>query len=849
MINTKNNLSFIWNDYLAWFSKNNNNTEYNKNLEKILPILQDFILFFEKSVINFKNLSFSEFISKIKNLIENKKQLNDYLKFEKYKKQLIKLNQESFVNAVLNKNIEGNFTNIYLKRFYWKLVQKVIENEIPNSDSTYLDKIVSKFSSDDKDSALWSKDKIILENDRRIKNYPQNRQYEFLKREAAKTRKIAPLKTLFEKSIELILTVKPCLMLSPLTVSNFFKDIDFKFDTVIFDEASQIRPENAISSLFRAKQVIVVGDKEQMPPSDIFLKIGRENEFENEESEDEGLSEGYDSLLNLAEAKLESIKLKWHYRSKFEELIYTSNREIYKNLVTFPNSETANEFEGLKFELANWDEKISDENKMIKKAIEVLKKIIEKYQDKYSVGFVVFNAKVLQLLETKVDLFISQNPEFSFFFDENKNEPFFIKNIENVQGDERDIILFLLNNRRNNDGRINVHFGFINREESGYKRLNVAITRAKKGLILISTFDHSEVDWARSDKRGVKLLHEFMKNAKLGVNKLEDQVQVERDFDSKFEEEVYNKLVEKGLEVRKQVGSSGYRIDLAIVHKNFTNKYVLAIECDGASFHSSKTSRDRDRLRQQILESRGWKIHRIWSTDWFKNPDNQIAIILEKLNSIYQKSDENIEKTSQNLENKSYIEVVKSQNWFDYYPDIEKIIEENQGYFSTLRNKVKTEIVKQILQLTGAISRKNYENIIKRLENEERVTYSIKILAEKLVWNIAKIEETYNGAFVVPFEYNFKFRQSLSEKTKRRILDIHPDEIKDFILTFLNITNASMNLDDFCKEIAKKIQASISINLKQKTYVENILNDLAVNENKIEKTLNGDYRIKKNNLF
>ncbi|MCU9933296.1 hypothetical protein NWQ33_05455 [Mycoplasmopsis cynos] len=221
-------------------------------------------------------------------------------------------------------------------------------------------------------------------------------------------------------------------MLSPLTVSQFFKDIDFKFDTVIFDEASQIKPEAAISSLFRAKQVIIVGDKEQMPPSNFFGSVSNEDNDSEIKNVDEDVSSGFDSLLSLAEGALNSIKLKWHYRSLFEELIYTSNSEIYKDLITFPSAKNPSKFEGLKFFKVEYDE-MKSEDALIKKTMSILKELISKYKDKYSVGIVVFNVDIVNKVENELEKFIHNNPKLNYFFDENKKEPFFIKNIDAVK--------------------------------------------------------------------------------------------------------------------------------------------------------------------------------------------------------------------------------------------------------------------------------------------------------------------------------------------------------------------------------------------------------------------------------
>ncbi|EIE41790.1 hypothetical protein MCANUFG4_01841 [Mycoplasmopsis canis UFG4] len=837
----KDNILPIFDKYIKTLHKNKEEMKNHiNNLKKVSENIEFFISLFDNNIVNFKRMSLEEFNSKIITLLTGMDSINSYISFINAKNRLSNLGQSSFVNAIFENSIDSDFENIFLRKFYEKLVESIIENEMPHLDSVLLNQNVNLFKEKDKEANILARDKIVLENDKRIKSslsFPAaNSQYMLLKKESNKTRAIMPFKQFFEKALELILNIKPCLMLSPLTVSNFFKDVDFTFDTVIFDEASQIRPESAISSLFRAKQVIVVGDKEQMPPSNFFSSAENEEGFLEVEDSSDNFSDGYDSLLNLAEASLNSIRLKWHYRSKFEELIYTSNKEIYTDLITFPNSKSPKEFEGLRFIHANSNERISEINKTFEEAKKTIKSIIEKYQNKYSIGVVVFNSEILNQFEKEMDKFIFDNPHLKFYFDEDREESFFIKNIETVQGDERDIILFLLDNKRNANGEVSVHFGAINNSESGYKRLNVAISRAKKGLILISSFKSHEVGWFRSEQRGVKLLEKFMKNAEYGINTLEDLKQTNGGIESFFEQQVYDKLTSQGLTLKTQVGSSGFRIDLAVVHKNNPNKYILGIECDGATYHSSKSARDRDRLRQEILEARGWKIHRVWSTDWFKNPEEQVNIILNKLQELYNNPN------SADIENDNEI-VVKSftkelenqesqQEIFDAFPNVDDFIAKNSYQFINSYEGEKSRIISELFAMVGAINYKSYEAIIKKLMREERITNDIKYLASRLSKNIAFKDEFL---FIVPTspDFKFKFKESLTKETKRLLNEVHPYELRDLFITILENSKMSISLSDFCRELSNRIQSQVST-LQQKTYVLNILNEMA-EENIIQK--------------
>ncbi|MGX9358946.1 DUF559 domain-containing protein [Mycoplasma sp. 2575] len=306
--------------------------------------------------------------------------------------------------------------------------------------------------------------------------------------------------------------------------------------------------------------------------------------------------------------------------------------------------------------------------------------------------------------------------------------------------------------------------------------------------------------------------------------------------ESLFEQQVYDKLTEQGLTLKTQVGSSGFRIDLAVVHKNNPNKYILGIECDGATYHSSKTTRDRDRLRQEVLEARGWNIHRIWSTDWFKNPDAQVNIILNKLQELYNNTNSTDESEDNEEMIKSFtIELNEHENeqaTFPAFPDLDKFIEMNSLKFLKSYQGERSLIIAQLFSVAGALPYKTYEGIVKKLLREDRLTNGVKMLASKLAYGLGSKDEYL---FIVPSfsDFNFKFRESFSKETKRSIFDIHPYELRDLFITILENSYITISLDDFCRELSNRIKTQVS-NLQQKNYVLDILNKMA-KERKIQK--------------
>lgn len=794
-------------------------------LEKFVPRIQLLMSKFDKSLLNFENISFESFNNKVKGFIQFTSQFDDYVRFNFYKNSLQNLNCNNFLEAILKSNFTIDFRKIYLKQFYKKLVEHTIKTEIPYYDSIFLNNNLNLFRTRDQEIIKNNIDKIAFNLDKNIKEFlasaNSNPQYMQLKKEAAKQTSKISFRQLFANSLDFILNIKPCLMLSPLVVSWLFKNLDFKFDVIIFDEASQIRPEIAITSLYRGKQVIIAGDKEQMPPSNFFVSNYEddENGFDEDNlSAEDDFSNGFDSVLNLGEAILDSIELKWHYRSEFEELIYTSKENIYKSLKTFANARQPQSNEGLRFVYAQPDlaTKISDEQNIINKSFEILKKLINKYHNKASIGFVVLNSEVQQKVEREIEKFKLNNPKYKFFFESQTDSPFFVKNIETVQGDERDFIIFLIEGKRNSDSRIGLSFGAINRN-FGYKRLNVAITRAKKGMFLVSNFRSDEVDWFKSDNRGIKLLEQFFKNAEFGIKPAENTTADKTN--SIFANQVYLKLKEKGFNVHKQVGSSSQYIDIAVVDSKNSNHYVLGIECDGTAYKQSKTSRDRDRLRHQVFQRRGWNIHRIWSVDWFKNSEEQLQIIVDKLINLGtypDKSNNNSGIKSSNDDNYA-LRDFSSANLFEEFPDIEEIVSEfankdDANSFYQADSEQKSLIIKQVLDKSGPILYSKLATIIKNWIFEPRINPSLKDKINNWIFPVAKIQDN----FVIPLNADFKFRQSKTLATQRNILEIHDNELKNCILTIFEHNNIAISLSEMTREICNRTQNNFRATFSQK---------------------------------
>ena len=442
-----------------------------------------------------------------------------------------------------------------------------------------------------------------------------------LKRELAKQRRIMPIRKLFSEIPNLLLTLKPCLMMSPLSVSVFLEAESYKFDVVIFDEASQVYTENAIGAIARGKQVIITGDSKQLPPTNFFQASVSENDYDQDDDEED--IPVFDSVLEEANM-LPERTLRWHYRSKHESLIAFSNMTIYKNrLITFPSNLENSKNNGVEYihvPGGYYDRGGRRGNVIEAKRVAELVFDHIKTRPQRSLGIIAFGEVQQMAIENAISELRLANQQYEEFFSENRDEPFFVKSLENVQGDERDTIIFSIGYAPDASGTFRMNFGPLGKS-GGERRLNVAITRAKYNIKLVGSILPADINTEAISTEGPKLLRMYMDYAINGSVVLARELDEEaEESDTSFEDAIYDFLDSKGYRLSTRVGCSEYRIDIGVKHPSLSDAYVLGIECDGASYHSAQTARERDRLRQEILENMGWTIYHIWSSDWIKDP-------------------------------------------------------------------------------------------------------------------------------------------------------------------------------------------------------------------------------------
>ena len=449
-----------------------------------------------------------------------------------------------------------------------------------------------------------------------------------LRTEADKKRRHMPIMKLFQKIPNLLLRLKPCLMMSPLSVSQYIHPDCFSFDLVIFDEASQIFTEDAVVAMYRGKQIVIAGDSKQMPPTNFFRTTENDCGEYDEDEEENVSSADFSSVLDECGPIFPMSMLRWHYRSKHESLIAFSNHQFYNSkLVTFPSAMQKCDHLGIQFEyVENGIYERGGKKINHIEACRVAEIVIRNFMQcpKKSIGVVAFSQAQMIAIQDVLELKRQQDPRLEPLFKENRLDGFFCKNLENVQGDERDIIIFSVGYGKDAQGKMSMNFGPLNKE-GGERRLNVAVTRAREKIVLVSSIRSGDINLMGSKSAGVLNLYHYLRFAELGESALcLNGPEGMEDTDSPFEDDVIGVIRQFGYSAVPQVGCSGYRIDIGVVHPSEPGRFILGVECDGKTYHSAPTARDRDRLRQQVLEGLGWRIYRIWSPDWFQRREVEI---------------------------------------------------------------------------------------------------------------------------------------------------------------------------------------------------------------------------------
>ena len=574
---------------------------------------------------------------------------------------------------------------------------------------------------------------------------------------------------------EIVHDIVPCFMMSPLSVSTFLPP-DLTFDVVIFDEASQIMTSNAINCVYRGRQLIIAGDDKQMPPSNLFATASASDDSDEYSEED---VDDFESLLNQANAGgLQNIKLLWHYRSRHESLITYSNQSFYEGkLVTYPSPDNFSDSLGVSF--IHVPDGVYLRGGRRSNPIEA-KKVVERIihhadtNPGLTLGVVAFSVAQADEIENALEVALKARPDLVDFFKSDRLDGFFIKNLESVQGDERDIIIFSVGYGRDEHGKLTMNFGPVNRPK-GWRRLNVAFTRARCRVELVSSITAS--DFASGTNESINHLHRYFDYADRGIAALAFETDRSAgDAESPFEESVIQYIRSIGYDVDPQVGQAGYRIDMAVTDPDHPGSYVLGIECDGAAYHSSEIARDRDRLRQEVLEGLGWTLYRIWGPTWYRsrataetdlktaidkamNGRSKIPSLIQNKNS---KTPIQTDVTYETIE----IELSDIPSWVEPYyllssKELPKL-EERNGVL--LHSSVETFLT-ALIKLEGPVDRtllqKRFANRINQSRTKKIQDYVDERLRMLLAKGIVKVWQP--DAFTLIDQNPFRVRHQLSD--------------------------------------------------------------------------------------
>ncbi|OUS12306.1 hypothetical protein A9Q89_06485 [Gammaproteobacteria bacterium 53_120_T64] len=576
-------------------------------------------------------------INRNQHALDNPNWLNTWLEYVRLKNKLCGNGLDNIVAGLEAEKIQTkNLNDIVQLAIFHQLSEEILSEHSEMSAFSGLEQaaIREKFQEYDRKLMILQREKVAYKASRkmpvvgnasgRVSTYTEA---SLIKHEAGKKSRHIAVRELIKRAGESIQTLKPCFMMSPMSVAQYLKPGQFEFDLVVMDEASQIRPEDALGAIARGKRLVVVGDPKQLPPTTFFSKA-----LDNDDGTDVVALQDSESILESVIPMFPTRRLRWHYRSRHESLIAFSNQNFYdSNLILFPSPFQETDEFGIRFTRVERGRFHTSRN--VEEAQELVKMLADQvieHPDE-SVGVVAMNSEQRDEIERQWDQRVKDDPVLQQAHEKMMatDDPMFIKNLENVQGDERDVIVISLTyGPEQVGGRTMQRFGPIN-SNVGWRRLNVLFTRSKKRMHIFSSLASGDILAGEGKSRGVRALRAFLEYCESGH--LHAIKHTGRAPDSDFEVAVMRMLSDHGYECEPQLGVAGYFLDLAVRDPGKPGSFLMGVECDGATYHSAKSARDRDRLRQDILENLGWRIRRIWSTDWFKNPQAQLQPILQEL--------------------------------------------------------------------------------------------------------------------------------------------------------------------------------------------------------------------------
>ncbi len=717
---------------------------------------------FDSSVFNLFTCSVTEALDKLKGIYLKRDKVSDYLLLMKAVQGIEEYQQLNYLQDYLKNGLDiENLSIQYRKEFLRAVIYSILDKSpILNSFTSYQeDKMVEDFQDLDEQILHINRDYIIskLSNLRPNDVLLEGSKFKILVSEYNKLKRQKPIRVLLEEIFELAIQIKPVFLMSPLSVSTYLANQVDMFDCVIFDEASQIFAWDALGAIYRAKQCIIIGDNKQMPPSNFFgVSVDTEEEDNLE----------LDSILDTASLCMLTSRLKWHYRSRSEELIMFSNQAFYDNgLITIPQAKTHERGFGIDFYyLSDGKYDLKTRTNLIE-AQKVCDMVFEHYKSsKQSLGVVAFSDVQAKLIESLIEDRLCQYPNMKKYFDDLVDEPFFVKNLESVQGDERDRIIFSICYGYNEDNKFFQRFGPLN-NLGGERRLNVAITRAKYNVSVVSSIRYTDIRLNNTDSLGVKMLRDYLEF----IENIEHKKEYGDSLDG-IVNSVKKYIEDLGYTCYSNYGNSSFKIDLAVM-KN--DNFVLAIMLDHPYKYKSNTT-DKYRLEKMLLERLGWKYYKLYSVAWFNHPE----IEQEKLKNVLMNQE--VLEEDNIVEDSSYLKQVEDSSLEEQFSEYEELsIAKGKQY---LQQYNLSYLLREIIRIEQPIHEEYLYKKVAMILDTNRITNVLKnMVHQALGSDIIK-----NGKY-----YSLEYRNSISLRihSSRTIDQICMEELKHGILTIVHLNN------------------------------------------------------------
>ncbi|WP_291090208.1 DUF3320 domain-containing protein [Empedobacter sp. UBA7494] len=780
------------------------------------------------------------------NIIKHIDGLDEWLKFRSYEEKSNEIDTSWFIEKINEGVIDSNNAEQEFERVIRlnHFVQSIYSSdELNHFDADIYESLIKQYKEIHQQYTELSKQQLVAQLSAKIPNLSleaaQSSEIGILQKSIRSKGRGITIRRLFDQIPTLIPRLKPCMLMSPISVAQYFDVNQEHFDLVIFDEASQLPTSEAISALARAKQAIIVGDPKQMPPTSFFAS----NKIDEENMELEDLESILEDTLALS---IPSNHLLRHYRSKHESLISFSNKNFYDSkLLTFPSPDDLNQkvtFEHIK---GFYDKGKTRTNKNEALAIvEYIKKHLQS-GNKKSLGVVTFSQVQQELIDDLLQKLFQDYPQLEEFAMQNE-EPIFIKNLENVQGDERDIILFSICYGPDEEGKIAMNFGPLNRD-GGWRRLNVAVTRARYEMKVFSTLKGDQIDLNRTKSEGVKGLKEFLNFAEKGNYILQKNSSQSNKIT--LIDAIEKALLDNGLQVNKYIGTSNYKVDLGIINPENNKEYILGILVDGENYNDINTTNDRELLAPNVLKALGWNIYRIWTLDWLKNKEKCIEEIKQLIFDIQENKIVEPNPVVQEIQLKEIPqsnllveEKAGSKLRVPYQSAvIESIDFANSESIYYMENRpVILNQMKEIITVEAPISKSLLFKKILKLWNTSRAGSKLNNYLSDIVVSIPEVviteghQDFYWVSTQQPQELE-TYRDNTIEK--RTIEDIAPEEIAIAIQEIMD-ANISLNKEDLIKLTAKAFGF-----LKVGNQINNILDQVILSMVKQDQLLLNENRI------